>query len=184
MAIELNRAALTYARALIRRGAVDRRSPWTFAAADGDALLGSGTPDWQTYGHVHLGADPSAGEQTKQRYHYPLAKKSGGAVKVYLSALRAIRTRAAQQNQRDIFDAAGRLLAEAKPSTAARAEIAACAFELKRGEAGSIQLTPAGTFRARDGRPKDAPAWRVDAAATRAAIAQTRPSSTMSIRRC
>lgn len=39
--------------------------------------------------------------------------------------------------------------------------IAACAVELTAG--GDLHLIPAGEFRGRDGRPKDAPAWRVDA---------------------
>lgn len=40
-------------------------------------------------------------------------------------------------------------------------QLAVCVFEIQRAE-GEIQLLPAGTFRAADGRPLDADAWRLD----------------------
>ena len=40
--------------------------------------------------------------------------------------------------------------------------VAACSMQLDGGS--EIQLTPAGEFRARDGRPANAPCWRIDAA--------------------
>lgn len=47
--------------------------------------------------------------------------------------------------------------------------LAACAFALTAGT--EIQLLPAGEFRAADGRPKDAGAWRIDAKLAAAIIA-------------
>lgn len=41
--------------------------------------------------------------------------------------------------------------------------LAACTFEVQAGGR-EIQLLPAGLFRAKDGRPRDVPAWRMDAA--------------------
>lgn len=49
--------------------------------------------------------------------------------------------------------------------------LAACTFEVQPG-AREIQLTPAGLFRARDGRPHDVPAWRIDAAIAARLIAR------------
>src|SRR6185436_10439769 len=88
----------------------DQKSPWSFSAEDGDALLGSGGDNWEAYGNAHLGIDPSAQPKTKERYKYPFAKKSGGSEKLYRSAIRAIRSRASQQGDTSIFDAAGSLL--------------------------------------------------------------------------
>lgn len=58
-----------------------------------------------------------------------------------------------------------------------RYRIAACAVALTAG--GDLHLIPAGEFRGRDGRPKDVPAWRLDAdiagrLIARAAARQTR----------
>ncbi len=53
-----------------------------------------------------------------------------------------------------------------KKPAAPRIAIAACSFQLPQLEDGSswLQLTPAGEFRATDGRPADVAAWRIDAA--------------------
>jgi phage I-like protein len=55
--------------------------------------------------------------------------------------------------------------------------VAACSMALTAG--GELQLLPAGSFSARDGRPTDAPGWRIDAALAQtlaaAAIARTTP---------
>jgi len=54
--------------------------------------------------------------------------------------------------------------------------LAACAFELNAGN--ELQLLPAGDFHARDGRPTDAPRWRVDAAIAARLIAQLKARTT------
>lgn len=56
-----------------------------------------------------------------------------------------------------------------KKSTPSHLALAACAFALTAGA--EIQLLPAGEFRAIDGRPKDTPAWRIDAELAAALIA-------------
>ncbi len=45
-----------------------------------------------------------------------------------------------------------------------RIAFAALSLDLAPGAGNEIQLTPAGVFRARDGRPANLPGWRVDAA--------------------
>ena len=105
MARNLNAAGVAFARACISAGRVSDAS-WSFSAADGNALLGSGGDDWANYGKHHLAVNTDASEGTKERYSYPFAKGNT----LYVSALRAIRSRASQQSDTAIFDAAGRLM--------------------------------------------------------------------------
>lgn len=104
MSVKLNGAGNTHARSLVASGKIDKTSAWSMSADDENALLGDN--DWKAYGSWHLGVDDGEPEDTKAHYKYPFGK--GG--KVYRSALVAIRQRAGQQDAKDIFDAAGRLL--------------------------------------------------------------------------
>lgn len=106
MGIKVNPKGNSKARKLISAGEVDTTSSWSFSASDGNALLGEGGDDWKTYGTFHLAVDDSAEPDTKEHYKYPFGKNG----KVYRSGVRAIRTRAAQQGETDIFDAAGKLM--------------------------------------------------------------------------
>jgi hypothetical protein len=111
MAINLNRKALAHIRSLIHAGKVNADAAWSFDdAADGNALLGKNGSDWGAYAEVHLGVDGDASDHTKARYKYPVVK--GG--KVYVSALRAAITRAAQNGADDVEAAARKLLILAK----------------------------------------------------------------------
>ena len=116
---------------------VDRESSWSFSAEDGDAILGNAGDDWQAYASVHLGADPSIANDAKEHYKYPFAKKDGGGkIKVYRSALIAIRQRASQQDLTGIFDAAGKLIEQIDGGkTSARSlelrGMIDCGFEIK-----------------------------------------------------
>ena len=58
--------------------------------------------------------------------------------------------------------------------------LAACSFQLPKLEDGSlwIQLTPAGAFRAADGRPEDAPNWHLDAPSAAVVIARFKQRQT------
>ena len=105
MAVALYPAGETHARALTDQGQVDETSDWSFDAADGDAILGD-PPDWDRYGSWHLGHDADQSRETKAAWSYPFGKQG----KLYRSALRAIRSRASQQNETAIADAAGALL--------------------------------------------------------------------------
>jgi len=102
----VNRAGVSKANSLINSGAINSTSSWSFAASDGNAMLGSGGDDWSNYSSFHLGMDSGADANTKARYKYPFGK--GG--KIYRSALVAIRQRAGQQNDTAVFNAAGTLL--------------------------------------------------------------------------
>lgn len=99
----LNSAGSHHCGSLIGAGDVDKSSAWSFSAEDGDKLLGANGDDWTVYAQWFLGEDTSATAGTKDRYKYPFGK--GG--KVFRSALIAIRSRASQQGDTAIFDAAG-----------------------------------------------------------------------------
>ncbi len=102
----LNTEGESSAHALIRAGHYDMASPWSFSAEDGNALLGPGGDDWDKFGRWHLGEDASEPRETKAHWKYPYGK--GG--KVYRRALAAIRSRASQESDTTVFDAAGRLM--------------------------------------------------------------------------
>lgn len=109
MAIELNRPALTQARALIRDGKVvkDGQGDWTDAAP---------TPDeenafieregWTQYAHWHLGVDKSDDRETKEAWSFPI----GDFRRVHRSGVIAAQSRAAQFGHDDIKDACHALL--------------------------------------------------------------------------
>jgi HK97 family phage prohead protease len=107
--VNLNKKGRDSARRRIKAGAYDDASSWSFKAADANALLGD-PPDWGRFAQYFLGVDPDAGEETKKRFRYPFVKLEDGKPTVYRSALMAIRSRAAQQGEDDVREAAGRLL--------------------------------------------------------------------------
>jgi len=109
MAVKLNRRGFTFAKTLIDRGDVNSDDSWSFSADDGNELLGD-PPSWDRYLKHFLGRDSDADEETKEAWKYPFAKKDGDTTKIYRSAVRAIRSRAAQNNHDDVFKAAGTLM--------------------------------------------------------------------------
>jgi HK97 family phage prohead protease len=92
--------------ARIAAGDVDKTSDWSFSADDGNKLLGSGDDDWASHAKWFLGTEPDADPSSKAYYKYPFGKDG----KVFRSGLIAIRSRAAQQSETAIFDAAGRMI--------------------------------------------------------------------------
>lgn len=119
MPYQLNQRALEALKALVRAGKyVDRA--WSFSAKDSNALLGE-PPNWTVYQQWFLGVDGSAAEKTKAKYAYPFGK--GGVL--YLSALREIVSRAAQQGDNDIARAASEALSVAEAREADRAQASA-----------------------------------------------------------
>ena len=106
MAISLNAAGVSHANGLIASGDIDFDSPWSFSGDDGNAFLGSDETDWATYATWFLGINGAENDKTKAHWEYPFGK--GG--KIYASAVRAIRTRSAQQGEDAIFNSAGHLL--------------------------------------------------------------------------
>jgi HK97 family phage prohead protease len=131
---DLNLAGESYAHSLIAAGKVDRTSSWSFEAADGNALLGKGGDDWESYSRHHLGLDRAAGDKTKGRYKYPVAK----AGKLYRAGVIAAKQRAAQQGDGAVERAAASLLDQLdKPKSAVGR------FEYKFTD---VSGDPAGTF--------------------------------------
>ena len=110
MTIQSVKKSEDYATQLISKNKIDFKSSWSFTADDGNDLLGSNLDNWKLYGLFHLGKDTDKKKETKAYYKYPYGKDG----KVYTSALRAIRSRSAQQDHVSIFNAAGRLLDLAK----------------------------------------------------------------------
>lgn len=105
MATGLNRLAEIQAKSWVNAGKINRTAPWSFAAADGNKILGN-PPDWNAFGKMHLGKVSGVNAETRQAYSYPFGKNG----QVYRSAIIAIRQRAGQQGETDIFEAAGRIL--------------------------------------------------------------------------
>ncbi len=135
---DLNLVGESYAHSLVSAGKVDKTSPWSFEAADGNALLGEKGDDWDSYSKAHLGLDRSASDKTKARFKYPFAK--GG--KLFRSGLIAIKQRAAQQSDAAVEKAATALIDLVdKPKSAGGYDRKAIAFEFKFSSGGDT-----GTF--------------------------------------
>lgn len=113
MARSLNAAGSRNAHAKVSAGDVSNGA-WSFTGADGDKMLGPDGTDYAEFGRWHLGVNTDQDPNTKARYSYPFGKNG----QVYLSALRAIRSRASAQNDTAIYDDAGRLLDAANESDA------------------------------------------------------------------
>ncbi len=105
MAVTLHTAGRAHARSLVDQGKVDEESAWDFTGEDGNSLLGD-PPDWKGYASWFLGHDTAEDAETKAAWKYPFGKDG----KLYRSAVRAIRTRASQQNETEISEAARALL--------------------------------------------------------------------------
>jgi len=129
MTISVNSVGKTHAKSLIASGDVDTSTAWDFTAADGNALLGASGDDWANYAKMFLAVDSSVADTVKEHYKYPFGKNG----KVYRSGLIAIRQRAGQQNETDIYDAAGALidLIDAKRSAPAGREVRTICAELR-----------------------------------------------------
>ena len=105
--IGMNGSALQHAHSLIDAGAVDD-GPWSFADADGDALLGEN--DWSAYGRNFLGVHGQAQKLTRDRYAFPFAKLVDGKVRIFKSALVEITGDAKSEGAPAVASAAAKLL--------------------------------------------------------------------------
>ena len=109
MSVKLNRQAVKHARRLIKAGKVvrDERDAWSedaLPAKEETAWVKS--HGWDEFAEWHLGVDPKASEETKQRYAFPY----GDYKKVHRCAVISLESRAAQYDHKDIAKAAKRLL--------------------------------------------------------------------------
>ena len=116
LATSLNSAGLAHARKLIKAGRVSQSSSWDgpSATTENEYIEREG---WDDYADWFLGHNTDATAETKARYRYPF---SDDFRTVSLNGLRAIRTRSAQTGEQDIFDAAGKLMDQARSKVEAR----------------------------------------------------------------
>jgi len=106
----LNGKARSKAASLIESGKVKEQASWEGpSAAQENSYLENHS--WAEYGAWFLGQDKEKPEDTKGRYKYPF---SDDFEKVSVNGLRAIRTRSAQSDEAEIFEASGTLLDKAK----------------------------------------------------------------------
>ena len=105
MRYQVNESCIHWAKEAISTGKISQE-PWSLDGADKEKMLGSKeTKDWEFYSQHFLGIDKSQAKDTEGRYHYPVGK--GGVV--YSRAVDAIRSRASQEGEKDIFEAAGEI---------------------------------------------------------------------------
>ncbi|HET6456947.1 MAG TPA: HK97 family phage prohead protease, partial [Armatimonadota bacterium] len=104
MSITVNSKGLAHAKSLIAAGKINEGS-WGFSSADGNSLLGD-PPDWAAYGKWFLAVDGDADKETKDHYKYPFGKSG----EIYRRGVIAIKSRAAQQGETAVADAADSLL--------------------------------------------------------------------------
>lgn len=105
------------AASLIRRGRVKDPGEWEPPTPERENDIIE-TKGWEVYGRWFLGREENAEPETKARYKYPY---SGDFANVDRRGLVAIRQRAGQTKETQIFEAAGRLLdmlEEAEPVAA------------------------------------------------------------------
>ena len=116
LATKLNSAGLAHARKLIKNGRVSQSASWDgpSAKAENEYIEREG---WDDFADWFLGHNTDATDETKARYRYPF---SDDFRTVSLNGLRAIRTRSAQTGEEDIFDAAGKLMEQARTKVEAR----------------------------------------------------------------
>jgi len=115
LAVSINGGAVRHANSLIRAGKFKESASWSGPSASAEnALIES--EGWAEYGKWFLGKQSDAEPDTKAHYRYPF---SDDFEKVSINGLKAIRSRAAQNNETEIFNAAGRMLEaiEAKRET-------------------------------------------------------------------
>lgn len=106
----LHKEGESHLKALIEAGKYNTDQSWSFSAEDGDKLLGDKGGDWGRYSSVHLGEDTTAADNTKDRWKYPAAKAKGDSEEVFRKGLISAKQRAAQQKDRDVEQAAARLI--------------------------------------------------------------------------
>jgi hypothetical protein len=102
----INRSGVTQANSLVDDGKVKKPSSWMPpTAVEENAYIEKN--GMAAYGKWFLGIDAQADPETKQHWHYIY---TSDFVNVDRAGLIAIRQRAGQQKQTDVFNAAGKIL--------------------------------------------------------------------------
>ena len=99
MAFSVHDTGRRSALANIGHGNVNTTSPWSFTAADGNALLGTDGNDTASFAKAHLGIDPMNPDPLN-KFAYPVAK--GGIV--YRSGLAAASHNASNAGDNEVAD--------------------------------------------------------------------------------
>lgn len=106
MATSLNSSGASHAASLVSSGNVTKSGSWSAPSAEsGDAFIKSNSIS--EYGKFFLGKDDSIDSKNKGHYKYPY---SSDFKNVNRAGLIAIRQRAGQQHETEIFNKAGSLL--------------------------------------------------------------------------
>jgi hypothetical protein len=101
-----NKSGVTQAMSLVNDGKIKKPTSWNApTAAEENAYIEKN--GMAAYGKWHLGIDAQADPETKQHWHYIY---TSDFVNVDRAGLIAIRQRAGQQHQTDVFNAAGKLI--------------------------------------------------------------------------
>ena len=102
----INKSGVTHANSLIMDGKIVKSGSWNppSVAEENTYIEKNGMAK---YGTWFLGIDANADAETKQHWHYIF---TSDFVNVDRAALIAIRQRAGQQKQADVFDAAGKMI--------------------------------------------------------------------------
>jgi hypothetical protein len=104
----INKAGNTFANAKVDAGKVITPSSWNApTASEENAYIDKN--GMAAFGKWHLGIDDNADAETKEHWHYLF---TSDFVNVDRAGLIAIRQRAGQQKQADVFEAAGKLIAK------------------------------------------------------------------------
>lgn len=102
----INKVGVTKAMSLVSDGKVVKPSSWNPpSASEENAYIEKN--GMAAYGKWFLGIDAQADPETKQHWHYIY---TSDFVNVDRAGLIAIRQRAGQQKQTDVFNAAGKLI--------------------------------------------------------------------------
>ena len=102
----VNKSGVSQANSLVGEGKVVKPSSWNPpSASEENAYIEKN--GMEAYGKWFLGIDANADPKTKQHWHYIYTSDFKN---VDRSALIAIRQRAGQQKQSDVFNAAGKLI--------------------------------------------------------------------------
>lgn len=112
----LNQKGASHAARLIKEGAVSQSGKWSGPSAEKENAYIS-REGWAAYGTWFMGVDNEVDADTKGHYKYPF---SDDFKTVSLNGIRAIRVRSAQNDETEIFDAAGRLMDAARAKIEAR----------------------------------------------------------------
>ena len=102
----INKSGVSQANTLVGEGKIVKPSSWNppSASEENAYIEKNGMAD---YGKWFLGIDANADSETKQHWHYIYTSDFKN---VDRAALIAIRQRAGQQHQTDVFNAAGKLI--------------------------------------------------------------------------